>query len=92
MCGLDLAQQFTGIAANSACIDLYDLDLAFWVDDKGAVVVGVIVRPEAGGAIVLPASGEGRLMPIMARIGNDLAESNVGTGAPGVSAVTILER
>lgn len=34
------------------------------------------------------ALGEGRLMPIMARVGNDLAESNVGTGAPGVSART----
>lgn len=34
------------------------------------------------------ASGEGRLMPTLARIGNDLAESNVGTGAPGVSART----
>lgn len=34
------------------------------------------------------AIGEGRLMPTVARIGNDLAESNVGTGAPGVSART----
>lgn len=34
------------------------------------------------------AIGEGRLMPGLARIGNDLAESNVGTGAPGVSART----
>ena len=34
------------------------------------------------------ASGEGRLMPALARIGNDLAESNVGTGAHGVSART----
>jgi hypothetical protein len=36
--------------------------VAFGVDDKGAVMVGVVVRPEARGTVVPSASGEGRLM------------------------------
>lgn len=34
------------------------------------------------------ARGEGRLMPIVTRIGVDLCEANIGTGAPGVVART----
>ena len=34
------------------------------------------------------ARGEGRLMPLVARVGVDLGESQIGTGAPGVAART----
>lgn len=65
--------------------DLSQLDAALAGTSCKAILTshdGVIVHATP------TAPGEGRLMPIVARIGVELGEDNIGTGAPGVAART----
>jgi transcriptional regulator of acetoin/glycerol metabolism len=65
--------------------DLSQLDAALAGTPVKAILTshdGVIVHATP------TANGEGRLMPVVARVGVDLGESTIGTGAPGVAART----
>lgn len=70
---------------DAASEDLNQLDVALASTSVKAVLTshdGVVVRATP------TARGEGRLMPLVARVGVDLGESQIGTGAPGVAART----
>lgn len=80
----------TALARNRQLIeaardDLLELDAALAGTGHKAILTshdGVVVHATP------TAPDEGRLMPIVARVGVDLGEATIGTGAPGVAART----
>lgn len=65
--------------------DLAELDAVL----AGSSCKALLTGPDGVVVHATPTAGdEGGLMPMLARVGNDLGEASVGTGAPGVSART----